>query len=331
MRQGSNPTTEAATTDAEEKTSASPSSLLGFIFLFFSLLLASAQLAGVLLRDKVEGRLSIMTKAPVSASPEDLGASKTTSRESGKTTNDFSPRFGPGVQEVAIASGSPKEAATNTETKKANTSRPPVAEEAPSQEKPPPQLSEEQTQNEKAAPATATGETKEAATLVEPPTKTPEQIAEKSPKKTAPANKTHVLQVGVFRSQAYRLEEEAKLKKLQLPYFYSEKTTKGSAFKLAVLIADSKDLDKAGIALKSAGYAFQRTNQGVEAFFYLETEAQKALNLLSSHGFKGGYGFEEKYSPVWTLYAGPFSMDEASKNQEILKGAGIKSYLKAKP
>lgn len=303
------PQDKAAKTKAEAKVgemAKRPSPFLSYAALAVLFVFASAQVAGVLLRDKVEGRLSILEIPPA----EEISAEE----QDAEAREAYSSRFGPGVQEVEIASASTAKASgSKSQNNKPQADRP-VPSAAP--EKPAP------------APTAAGSESAEPKEKSKP---SPSR-AEAADKNQSNVKKPHLLQVGLFRSQFYRIEEEAKLKKLGVPFFSSENMSKGSGFKLAVPISDSNGKKAAARVLDSKGYFYRWSDKGVEVYFYLESEAQKTLKLLSDLGLKGGYGFvQDEEIPIWTLYAGPFSKDEEQKIKTILDNAGIKSVLRKNP
>lgn len=290
-----------------------PSTILSYAALAVLFVFASAQVAGVLLRDKVEGRLPILENPPA----EEISSEN----QDAEAREAYSSRFGPGVQEVDVASAA--QAKGKSQNNKPQADRPvPSA----TQEKPVPAPKAAGT-DESAAP-------KEKSKPSPSPVVLPSEGKPQPPAHKNQSNviKPHLLQVGLYRSQFYRIEEEAKLKKLGVPFFSSEKMSKGSGFKLAVPINDSNGKKAAARVLDSKGYFYRWSDKGVEVYFYLESEAQKTLKLLSDLGLKGGYGFvkDEKF-PIWTLYAGPFSKEEVQKTKTILDNAGIKFVLRKNP
>jgi len=280
-------------------------------------LAAGVQVGGVLLRDRVEGRRAV-SPAPPPGTPV---ATATPSAPAG------SARFGPEVREVVVASApeqpaplpapvpAPAAAPVAAATPPATATAPPAP---PSAEPPPPTTSP--------APAPATP------TAAAPAPASPAPTAPPAPAAMAPERPgTHVLQMGVFRSQKYRRETEQRLDRLSVPHYVLEGTTQGASFRLAVPAGDDAARGRARAALEGSGYTYRESPEGIEARFFVEEEAQHALDLLSRAGLKGGYMRVEGDTPLWTVLAGPYTEDEARQARQRLTREGLDSYLRRRP
>lgn len=268
--------------------------LLGFF--------AGVQGGGVLLRDRVEGRRAVAVAPPPGTG---LEAAAPSAPASGG-------RFGPEVREVVIASAPPPPA----EPGPASPSEPPPA--SPVVAPAPPAAPEVPPAVEPAPPA--------------PPPPAPTVKVTASPAAPAPSRPgTHALQMGVFRSQKYRREMEQRLDSLAVPHYRLEGTTGGASFRLAAPVTDDAARGRARAALDAAGYTYRETPEGIEARFFVEEEAQHALDLLSRAGLKGGYMRVEGETPLWTVLAGPFTEEDARQARQRLSREGLESYLRKRP
>lgn len=209
-------------------------------------------------------------------------------------------RFGPGVTEVEVAG---PEAPAIAVAPAAETSSPAAAE--------PP------TRPVVAEPSA-------------PPSPPPTTAPPPPPPDTVTAGGTHVLQVGLYRSQRYRQEAEAQLAALGLPHFRVPGTKTGAGYRVTVA-ADGDTAPRALDLLSAEGYVARRPPRGVEVDFHLEEEARAALALLTKNGFTGGYARFQGPIPLWTVYAGPFPEAEARATQKLLAGQGIPTHLRRKP
>jgi len=259
-------------------------------------LLVAAQVAGVLLRDRLERRRPALTAAPA----EPRG-------ESGRepAPAEAPPRFGPDVREVEVAAPA---GAPGTEG--------PLAP-APVAPAPPP-----------APPAAAV-----AVRPPEPPAKAAASApAAARPSGASTAREaregTHALLVDVFLSQRYLREAEAQVGALGLPHFVKEIVRAGRGFRVTAAGADRA---KARKTLEAAGYACRDGKGGVEAFFYYRDEARSAADTLARVGIESATEETSGDRPFWKLYAGPFSAAAARDARGRLESRGLKTTLERRP
>ncbi|MDF1556308.1 MAG: SPOR domain-containing protein, partial [Deferrisomatales bacterium] len=229
-------------------------------------------------------------------------------------------RFGPEVREVAVAV-----AATDT--------RPPPAPESPAE---PSAAPEPVPPGEPAAEAPAP-ETTPPATVVRPtaPAAAPAAAAPASaPDATAAApvaTGSHALQVGMFGSQKYRHAMEQQLEEAGLPHFRRQRSKPGEGFRLTLPLSDAEQREKARTTLDAAGVLYNLQGDSLEALFHFEAEAQRALQKLSDAGLNGGYAKTQGELPLWIVYAGPFTLEEAKRVRQQLAILGLPSYLRNAP
>jgi hypothetical protein len=124
---------------------------------------------------------------------------------------------------------------------------------------------------------------------------------------------------------------EKKLERLGVPHLSVESTRQSAGYRVEVPARDRAERVRARNAMKSAGYRFGETDHGLEAYFFLEEAAQKALDMLSRKGLRGVYGRTQGPTPFWIVYAGPFFENEARTAQDRLGRAGLKTLLKKRP
>lgn len=272
-------------------------------------LLVVIQGAGVLLRDRVEGRVAVGAAPPPreeAAAPE---------ARAGPFGLPAGARFPPPVREVVVASGAPPgfSAAAPAPATPAAVATAASREAAPPTPPPGPAASA-------VLPAAAVPEATQEAPPPPPPAPAPARPG------------THVLQMGVFRSQKYRRETEQRLDALGIPHYRVEGAAKGDSFLLAVPAGDGDTRDRARAALDRAGYLYRETPEGVEIRFFLEEEARQALEAVTRAGLTGaGYLRVPGEMPLWTVLAGPFSEQEARAQRERLAREGLDSYLRRRP
>jgi hypothetical protein len=137
--------------------------------------------------------------------------------------------------------------------------------------------------------------------------------------------------MGVFRSQRYRRELEEKLAALGVPYYHSEGTSSAPGYRITIPTPDPAASQRAAKALTEGGYAYHASAGGIEVRFFLEEEAQAALDLLARAGFRVGYTRVEDETPLWTVFAGPWDLEEAKAMREQLSREGFKSFLRRRP
>lgn len=285
-------------------------------------LFAVAQGAGVLLRDRVEGRRTAGLAPPLQTPTGPEAAQP-------RAEPPVGARFGPEVREVTIAAApteilpeppaptappAPSEPApTEPEPEKASTetSRPAPDETAPL----PPTLPE--------APVPAEVPAKERAG----PRK-PEREAEAAPDDPAT---THVLQVGAFRSHRYRRQAELRLEALAVPHYRVEGTARSPSFRVTVSVPDAPAQSRAKEVLENAGYVYRASGSALEARFALEEEARRALDLLSQAALPAEIERTEEEAPLWTVFAGPFREADARAARELLAREGLESVLRRRP
>lgn len=287
-------------------------------------LLVLMQGGGVLLRDRLEGRQSILAGAPADTGPAQHAAGAMATAPS---------RFGPEVREVPVAS--PPEPAPPV----------PAPEHAPAPaaapEAPPPHAEAARTAPE-VVPATQTAEPAppapqevqkpaEATSEVSPPSAPAPEPPAPAPAAAAAPEGAYALQVGVFRSQRYRHEMEQTLDKLDVPHFRVQATRNGVGYRLAVPTPTAEAAKHVQRVLDQAGYVYHRSPKGIEVYFHLEGEAQAALEHLSKAGISAGYGKLDGPLPLWTVYAGPFSEAAARSTRSRLANQGIQALLRRRP
>ena len=261
--------------------------------------LSAVQGAGILLRDRLEGR------RPVTAAPAVLESPKAPEAPRGAS------RFGPAVTEVEVVGpggGAPPPPAAPSPSP-----RPPTPPEALPKTPPP----------APPAPAPGTGGDEKPA----PPRRdgAPQAAPEAGPRREEAAGPAFALQAGVFRSQRYRIATERQLESLGLPHYVTRSERKGEAFRVVV---PGQGQETAARVWKEAGYRFDRTPEGLVAYFYLEEEAGRAVERLARAGVDASRSRYEGPIPVWTVFAGPFPEERARKLKEELAAKGLKTYLR---
>jgi len=265
------------------------------------LIFAGVQGAGLLLRDRLEGRTILTTH------PRPLPAGKATVR-----TDDRS-RFGPDVHEVDVA--------------------PPADEEPAGPEGPGPTKASAEAQAEPGGtPAAATLPPSPAEEPARPPAPPAAPARQPAREPTAPARppqpeRSFALQAGMFRSQRYRMETEQRLRKLGFSTFLRRTQRVSKGFRL---VLGSGDGPKARQALTQQGYRVEPQGQ-VLAHFFLKAEALRAARLLKENGIQAQVEPYEGLFPVWTVYAGPFTRAEAEAARERLAREGMTTYLRERP
>ncbi len=275
---------------------------------------AGLEVAGLLLTYRLEGRQPPLARAPALSEP---------SPPAGTETPPAS-RFGPGVREVEVVGRVPGPARQGATAPKpgpretAGAVKPAPEPQPPSPKAEGPGIEPTRTRE----PTTAGPPRREAAATSRPE---PNQASRPSPKGR------YALQVGVFRSQRYRNDLEARLTDLGVPHFRRAERKRFRTYRLTVQ-GDAPVLERAARVLEGLGYESERTDEGLVAYFFLEEEAQKALEGLVRAGFKGGYARHGGPAPVWTVYAGPFATrQEAEAVRRRLAGQGMRAYLRRLP
>ncbi|GAB4251985.1 SPOR domain-containing protein [Deferrisoma sp.] len=253
----------------------------------------AVQAAGILLRDPLEGRRAL------TANPRPLPQGERAAEAPQGS------RFGPDVTEVAVAPASAPPAPRRDE---------PASQAAPEKPEPP------------APPAPApkaepVPEAPEARPAKPPP-------APPSPPGAAAPERPFALQVGMFRSQLYREEMEARLRRLGLPVFLHRTQRRSKGFRVA--LEPGGDPASARAALAEAGYEVEPEGE-ILAYFYLEKEAKRAAGMLRKRGIPARIEPYEGPFPVWTVYAGPFTREEAETARASLQRQGIRAYLRERP
>ncbi|MDW7709052.1 MAG: hypothetical protein SCH98_01160 [Deferrisomatales bacterium] len=285
-------------------------------------LFAGAQVAGVLLRDRIEGRQEVSPVPPPAAATAELPPA----------SPHLGARFGPEVREVRVAAApspdGPAQPEAPVETSEPSAeppeppAEPPETALVPPPFPPPESLPEPDIATEEPPPDTT-----------EPPDAGPEEpsraVAETAP---APRPGSHVLQVGVFRSQEYRRQAEDRLDGLGIPHYRVEGARQGVFFRVTVLSEDAATRARAAQTLDRAGFLYRVSGAGVEARFFLEREAGLARELLAEAGLPVQVSRVEGEMPLWTVFAGPYSEAEARETRALLLGRhGIETYLRRRP
>ncbi len=293
-------------TGAERKPGA-PGRVAGWILLVLLAGLSAVEGAGILLRDRLEGR------RPVTAAPVALEGPSAPEPPRPAT------RFGPGTTEVkVIGPGGPAAEAP---------APPPTPPEAPGPPEALPQAPPPTVPSVRSGDA-AEGKGAAAAGPAEPEKSPPGPARpEAAPRKETrePAGPAFALQAGVFRSQRYRIATERQLGSLGLPHYVTRSERRGRAFRVVV---SGEDQDTAARVWEEAGYRFDRTPEGLVAYFYLEDEAARAVKRLARAGIRASRSPYEGPIPVWTVFAGPFPEERARKLKEELAARGLKTYLR---
>jgi hypothetical protein len=142
---------------------------------------------------------------------------------------------------------------------------------------------------------------------------------------------THALEVDTFLSQRYLHEAEQRLSSLGLPYFRKEITRKGAGQRLAISAPDGAARQKALQLLESKGFAFRENRDAFEVHFYYPEEARTASAEFSRLGLTASLTAVDGNRPIWKLYAGPCSQEEAREAQKRLSTQGIQSVLGKRP
>lgn len=288
-----------------------------WLLLLALLLFAGVQEAGILLRDRVEGRIPRLAGPPAtSEAPPGAVA------PAGET-----PRFGPQVREVTVASTS-EDTLPPPKPKAEPPPEPPRAPEPATEPPAPPPEAVEAAQGEEVRPAEPAPPEESAppvpAATTEPPP--PAKLVE-----TSEPEGTHVLQMGVFRSQLYRQEVERQLDQLGISHYREEGSTEGAGYRVVIDTETPEERAKARKVLEDHDFAFREEDGKIEAILYLEQEAQRVLALLTRSGLAGGYGRIEGRVPLWTVFAGPFDLEEAKAVRERLKKEGLPAFLRRRP
>lgn len=286
--------------------------------LCFCALLVGVNIAGISLRDKVENRIMVLKAPPSDESFAGLGkagGSKFTSTKAG-------------VKKVKVGYPAPtKRKPPKKAEKRAAPAAEPQAKAVEVKPAPEPKVKEKPKAVSKPKPAPKPK-----------PKKAPAPVAKAAPEKqktVKPVVKkqpfppgSHVLQVGVFRSQKYLRGMERRLAKLGFRHKRVESRMPGESFRLAIAVSGESSLKVAMRLMASARYSFHRITGGLEAFFHLEEEAQAAMNMLADKGFKGGYGKIEGSVPVWSLMVGPLEKGDVEGARKRLKDNGIETFPK---
>ncbi len=265
--------------------------------------------AGLLLTYRLEGRQPPLARAPALSEPAPPAG----------TEAPPASRFGPDVREVEVVGRVPGPAGQSAAAPKSGPEGASnAAEPAPELHPPPPEGKARRTEPPPARKPAAAGPSRPEAAAAPGPV----------PASRPPAGDRYALQVGIFRSQRYRNDLEARLTELGIPHFRKVERKRFPSYRLTVQ-GDGPALERAAQVLKGLGYEFERTEGGLAASFFLEEEAQRALEGLVRAGLKGGYARYDGPAPVWTVYAGPFATRrEAEAARKRLAGQGVRAYLR---
>ncbi len=178
----------------------------------------------------------------------------------------------------------------------------------------------------------ATPEPKEAPQVKESPqvkeqpkTNPPAKVAEK--KVAALAAGTHVVAVGVFRSQRHVTEISRQLTEMGFPVLTEEARKKGEGFVLRFGSTQKTKIASAVKLLKGDGYIIHEGDKGPELFFHFDDKAQTAKALVGETGAKARVDSVEGKLPLWKVYAGPMDKSSAQKAVKKIKGAGLDCFL----
>jgi cell division septation protein DedD len=292
--------------------------VLAWVALVLLGLFVSVQLAGVLLRDRLERRRPLLAHAPP---PEPTVPGKAMGQ---RAEGPEPSRFGPEIQEVVVAgagTGAPTgqpEASPAAATPAPGAPVPKAAQEEPVASK---------TAPKEALPAKPARETAKSAREPAPP----EPARETASASRGTEKGTHVLLVDVFLSQQYLKEAEQRLKSLGLPWMHTEFLRKGKGFKVRVSGGKEADREKAGKTMEANGYLHRADGGGVEAYFYYRRETPALVDALAKQGLQATVEAVDGDRPYWRLYAGPFSEQDAAKAQQRLEAAGVKTTQEVKP
>lgn len=276
---------------------------LAALSLVVLVLVAGLEIAGLLLRDRLDGRQPSLGEPPATiGEPAD-----------GEAADPIAagPRFGPDVREVVVGSGAPPTPAAPPPAQSSSVAEP--SQDAPAEKAVPPAQSPALPQEPPAASAT--------------PAPTTSPAAEKPS-----ASVMHALQMGLFGSQRYRRAMEQQVAQAGYPHFSREKIKAGSGFQITVPVAGERVQERARTVMDASGYTYSIREDALKAVFHFEEEAKKALRLLAESGIDGEYERVEGEVPMWVVYAGPFpTADEAKRVREHLSGLGLSSYLRTLP
>jgi hypothetical protein len=145
-----------------------------------------------------------------------------------------------------------------------------------------------------------------------------------SPKPKPPAAGDRALAVGLFRSQANRIEAERMLEGMSLPHYHKKTWKADQTHLLSLRTADAGILDASADAMAEAGYDFDRTSDGLTAYFFDDDDARAALAMIAKAGGKATVTKKTDKAPRWSVYCGPLTAEEADAAARRLAGKGIK-------
>ena len=285
--------------------------LLGLVLVLCAVV-AGLEAAGLLLTYRLEGRQPPLARAPALSQPAPPAGAEAPPAS----------RFGPDVREVEVVGRVPGPAGQSATAPRPGPEGTARAAEPPPASQPSGPEAEGRRTEPSPAPEPAT---------TRPPRPAAAAVPEPDQASRPPANGRYALQVGIFRSQRYRNDLEARLAELGVPHFRKVGRKRFRSYRLTVQ-GNGPALERAARVLKGLGYEFERTEGGLAASFFLEEEAQRALEGLVRAGLKGGYASHTGPAPVWTVYAGPFATrHEAEAARKRLAGQGMRAYLRRLP
>jgi hypothetical protein len=152
----------------------------------------------------------------------------------------------------------------------------------------------------------------------------PKPSTKPPPKLNPPAAGDRALAVGLFRSQSNRIEAERMLEGMSLPYYHKKSWKADQTHLLSLRAADSGILDASADAMAAAGYDFDRTPDGLTAYFFDDDDARAALAVIAKAGGKATVTKKTDKAPRWSVYCGPLTAEEADGAARRLAGKGIK-------
>lgn len=114
------------------------------------------------------------------------------------------------------------------------------------------------------------------------------------------------------------------LEAMSLPYYHKKTWKADQTHLLSLRTADAGVLDASADAMAEAGYDFDRTPDGLTAYFFDDDEARAALAVIAKAGGKATVTKKTDKAPRWSVYCGPLTAEEADAAARRLAGKGIK-------
>lgn len=321
-------------------------------------LLTLVQLAGVLLRDRLEGRTTTSPQEPVLSAigkfaPKHHEAAEGTGRGFGVTEIPVgsipdeaakAPQAHGEVKPASHAGASPHE----TEAKHAEpvppakpaqpkeTKQAPAKTDlkAPAKEPPPKAAAAKEAPKPAEAKIPAKTEAKAEVTKKPEPKSEAKQEAPKSAAKAPPGARFapdpaggYAVAVGAFNSQRLAGIVEKRLDDLGFPHTRAIIMKEADGYTLTVGAASEAVVANAAKALSDGGYRADKAGSGLALRFISKDEAEKAKAVAEKAGAEGSIKKAVGQVPLWRVLVGPTNSENARKAQETLKAEGMESVV----